>query len=576
MAEKVSAVSIKVKVGGSELEKAGVLSFSVTHQANSVSWANLSLVDGDVASMKFLHSSNPDLAPGKEIEIEIGHSTETKPIFKGIIVRHQIQVNGRTGSQLNLEIKHKAVKMTHVRNTKHFLEKKDSDIISTLVSDHGLSADVDADTTTEHERMIQYNISDWDFMVLRAEASGKLVHTYEDKVTVATPKIKGGGPKATYGTNIYSFEAETEARDQYKAGKAIAWDHSSQALIEQEAEAPSNAAPAGKPDGATMAGALGAAEFKLRHSGELPDTELTAWASAALLRSTLSKTRGRVQLLGDASIKPGDSITLEGLGDSFNGDAFVSGVRHHVHNGLWLTDIELGIDEACYMALRPQVVEPPVSGLLSPMRGLHIGVVKEVKDDPAGFFRAQVKLQVIDDPEDGIWCRISHADAGAGHSVFFMPQVGDEVVVGFLHEDPRHAIIIGRLHNSDANKPAIEDNDEYKKSGIFTVEKLSFIFNDEDKSVILETPAGKKIIVDEKEDTIRLEDDHNNKIEMNKDGITIESGKDVIIKATGDVKIDGVNIEQAASAQFKAEGSAGIEVSSSAIAVLKGSLVQIN
>jgi hypothetical protein len=63
---------------------------------------------------------------------------------------------------------------------------------------------------------------------------------------------------------------------------------------------------------------------------------------------------------------------------------------------------------------------------------------------------------------------------------------------------------------------------------------------------------------------------------MDPDGIKMESGKDIILKATGDVKIDGINITVTASAQFKASGSAGAEVSSGATAVLKGSLVQIN
>ena len=123
---------------------------------------------------------------------------------------------------------------------------------------------------------------------------------------------------------------------------------------------------------------------------------------------------------------------------------------------------------------------------------------------------------------------------------------------------------------------SIEDNDEYKKTGIVTAEGLKLTFNDEDKSVILETPAGKIITVDEKEGLIRLEDENGNIIEMSKDGITIESGKDLKIKAAGDITVEGMNIEQSASVQFKAEGSAGIEVSSSATAVLKGALVQIN
>jgi hypothetical protein len=46
--------------------------------------------------------------------------------------------------------------------------------------------------------------------------------------------------------------------------------------------------------------------------------------------------------------------------------------------------------------------------------------------------------------------------------------------------------------------------------------------------------------------------------------------------SSGDIEVEGMNIKQKAQAEFKAEGSAGLEVSTSAIAKLKGSLVQIN
>jgi hypothetical protein len=63
---------------------------------------------------------------------------------------------------------------------------------------------------------------------------------------------------------------------------------------------------------------------------------------------------------------------------------------------------------------------------------------------------------------------------------------------------------------------------------------------------------------------------------MNSDGITMESYKDVIIKATGDIKMEGINIESKASAAFKAQGSASAEISSSATTTVKGSTVMIN
>lgn len=59
--------------------------------------------------------------------------------------------------------------------------------------------------------------------------------------------------------------------------------------------------------------------------------------------------------------------------------------------------------------------------------------------------------------------------------------------------------------------------------------------------------------MDEDEGSITLEDENGNKVVMNSDGITIESAKDIIMKATGDIKAEGINVNQKASASFKAE-----------------------
>ena len=74
-----------------------------------------------------------------------------------------------------------------------------------------------------------------------------------------------------------------------------------------------------------------------------------------------------------------------------------------------------------------------------------------------------------------------------------------------------------------------------------------------------------------------MEDENGNVITLSSDGVAIESAKDIVLSAPqGDVSIEGLNVSVAAQAEFKAEGTAGAEVSSSAILTLKGSLVQIN
>lgn len=579
MAETSTAVTIKVKdKSGNELPNASVMAVSITYMANAVPSAELTLKDGDIAKREFLRSNDANFQPGGELSIELGNSTETKPVFKGIVVRQQLFAGKGGQTRIVLELKDASVKMSHVRKARNFLDQKDNEIIETLIGDHGLTPKVDSDFETQHEKMVQYQATDWDFMVMRAEAGGKIVLVNLEEVVVTKPEIKetGDSPKATLGDNIFEAEMEIESRDQYAAGAATAWDHSGLELLEDPASDPGASAESGSLSGSTVAEALGEAEFKLRHTGELPDTELTAWSTATLQRSRLSKVRGRIQLRGNADYVAGMTVVLDGFSDPFNGAAYVSGVRHDVRNGVWYSQLEIGLPFELHVEQKPLAIEPPAGGLLPPMRGLYIGTVKETADDPQSFFRVLVKIPVIDDAEDGIWCRVAHPDAGASHTVFFQPDIGDEVVVGFLQEDPRFGIVIGSLHNSGDNAPAIDGNDEYLKKGIVTKEGLKLTFNDEDKIILLETPAGNKITADDKEEMIQLEDKNGNKVLLNKDGITLESAADIILKATGDVTIEGINITSTASAQFKAEGSGGVEVSSSAIAILKGSLVQIN
>jgi len=108
-----------------------------------------------------------------------------------------------------------------------------------------------------------------------------------------------------------------------------------------------------------------------------------------------------------------------------------------------------------------------------------------------------------------------------------------------------------------------------------TKSEIKITMNDELKSITLETPAEKIITIDDDEGVITLKDENNNILTLNADGITMESGKDIIMTATGDIKMEGINIEAVASAEFVAEGALAT-VEGSATTTIKGGIVQIN
>ena len=227
------------------------------------------------------------------------------------------------------------------------------------------------------------------------------------------------------------------------------------------------------------------------------------------------------------------------------------------------------------LAEETEVNEPAAAAMLPAIQGLQIGVVTAIESDPDGEARIKVKLPLISTGEDGLWARQATDDAGNNRGWVIHPEIGDEVIVGFINADPRDPIVLGSLHSS-ANTAPIAAKDDNDEKGWVTRSGIKMLIDDKKKRIEISTPAGNVLIMDEDAKTITLQDQNNNKMEMSSDGVKIESAKDIILKATGDIKADGINIELKASASLKGEGSASAEIKSSGNTTVKGGIVMIN
>lgn len=566
-------VTFKVMSGGTELPgKYGVKSIVVEKEINRVPYAQIVILDGSVPEQDFKLSNENLLIPGKEIEITAGYHSEEETIFKGVVVKHNIKVrNG--ASYLIVECKDKAVKMTLGRKNKYFYESKDSDIIEELIGNNGLTADVEA-TANAHKELVQYRASDWDFMVTRAQANGKLCFVDDGAIKVAKPTIGSDTIETVaFGSSVHEFDGEIDARDQFSKITSSTWSYTDQELIETEAQDPAVTLN-GDLSINDLAAVFGIEDLQLKHGGNLTNEELQDWSDAKATFQQLAKTRGRIKFQGIPSVKPGVMLALQGVGNRFNGNVYVTGVRHEIVDGNWLVDAQFGLSPKWFSETY-DISEMPGSGIIPSISGLHIGVVSQLESDPDGEDRILVQIPIINNEEQGIWARVATLDAGENRGSFFRPEISDEVIIGFINDDPNDAVVLGMLNSSTKPAPltAADDNNE---KGFVTRSAMKMIFNDDKISYTLETPAGKKITLDEDEDVIILEDEHVNILTLNSDGITVESKGDISFKASGDVNIEGTNVNLKASAQFKAEGSSGAEVSSGAVTVVKGSQVKIN
>jgi Rhs element Vgr protein len=566
--------TLKILIDGSEITNAyQIVSVDVNKVFNKISNAKISVIDGDPAVEDFKISNTDDFKPGNEIEIQAGYHSKNTTIFKGIIIKHGIKSRKYKPSLLVIEARDKAVKMTVGRKSLLYYDSKDSDIIEEIAGNYSLEKNVES-TDIEYAEMVQHDVTDWDFIMSRAEMNGKLVLTDDGKLIVKKPDTSASSELTLiYGSTMMEFEAEMDSRTQWQSVKSFSWNYKDQELIEEEASDP-NLKENGNLSSSDLAEVIGLKEYSIRHSGNVSDKELKAWADAQNLKSKIARIKGRVNFQGYPDVKPGAIIELKGVGDRFNGNVFVTGIKHQINAENWVTDIQFGLSEDWFYK-NENVVEKPASGLVPNIHGLQTGVVTQLESDPDGENRVLVRIPVIDNENNGLWARVATLDAGDGRGSFFLPEIGDEVIVGFVNDDPRDPVILGMLHSSAKPAPVDAADDNHEK-GFVTRSEMKLMFNDDKKSITIETPAGKSIVIDEDAGTIIMEDENSNKMEFSSDGIVIESGKDLKLKAAGDVTIEGINVSAKADAQYKAEGSAGAEMSTGAVAVVKGSVVQIN
>ncbi|MEO5642810.1 MAG: type VI secretion system tip protein VgrG [Bacteroidia bacterium] len=576
----VSNPTFKVLIGGTDVSmKYGIVSVMVNKRVNRVPVAELVMYDGSASKQKFELSDLGDFKPGEEVIIKGGYQQKEKIIFQGIITKHSIKAPLKGNSTLMLELRDKSVKMTINRKNKYFSDKLDSVIISDITSANGVSGTV-TPTTVLHKEMVQYYCTDWDFIVSRAEANGMLVFAENGKVDVKKPLFVPGLINLVYGDNMVDFEAEMDARDDYGNVTAKDWDYSKQEVGEKKATKPVMGKEEGNLTGNELSDVLGVSDFNLQHPGKLLDGELTAWASAKLLRSRMAKIQGRVRIYGTSMVKPGDVITLGGVGERFNGPVFVSSVLHSFSaSTTWYTDINFGYSQEWFAEKYENIVDKPSAGLLPAVNGLVAGIVTDIVDTVGGEFRVRVRIPLIDKGEKGVWARIVSADAGSARGILVRPEIDDEVILGFVNDDPRDPVILGMLYSKKNKVPQkLTPDKDNKMKGWITKGGTEITINDKDQIIIVTTKAKNSITIDDKKKSITLEDQTKNKIVMDDKGILLDSPKDITLKATGKINITGTKdvTAESKSGKLVAKGATGAEVTTSGKAVLKGSIVNIN
>lgn len=563
-------------------------SIEVHREINRIGRAILKFNAGDKPGANVPESELDTFKPGKAIKIEVGYDLTPSTIYEGIVVSHKFSMKEGKNPLLVVECRDAAIKATVARKNRIFEDKKDSEAVTTALGDNGLTVDME-DTPVTHTQLVQYYCTDWDFALSRADVYGMIVTTDGNKVTIGKPVISGAVLTVKYGKDIISFDGEVFAEDQFAAVKGVGWDPVEQQVIQADSSSVTLNAQ-GNMSADDLSSAAGADTVTLQTDALADADVLQKWVDSTLLKTGLSRFRGTFSFCGSAAVVPGCVIELEGLGGRFNGDAYVGAVTHRIEEGEWITEVEMGISPM-NITQQPDVVAPPASGLYPGIEGLHIGIVDALAGDPASSGRIKVKIPLLNIQPDAVWARLALLAASNETGSFFIPSVGDEVILGFINNDPNQAIVLGCLYSAKNVVPYELADDNFKRAFI-TPEKLKIELDDEKKVITVVTPGENSIVIDDENKSITLKDQNNNEIVMGSDGIEITSAKgitltaknDIVCKATGklqakatqDMSLEGMNVTAKAQTSLKLTGTASAEVSATGQMTVKGAMVMIN
>ncbi|MCI5221337.1 MAG: type VI secretion system tip protein VgrG [Candidatus Electrothrix sp. AR4] len=583
-------VRIAVYSDGKKLkDNVELSSIDIRKEINKISTAHLVILDHCVQEQDFPVSNSDFFKPGKEIKIELGYCDTMETVFEGIVTRHAVKADEDT-SELKIDCRDKAIVMTAVRNNANYTEKKDSEIIQALLKNYAeLQAKVD-DSTVAHPVLVQYDATDWDFLLTRAESAGMLVTVDDATVTVKTPDMDASPKmKVVNGDDLIDFQAEMDAESQLASFSITSWDPKTQKIIEQKVGA-KEFNKQGDLNSSALSKAISSPVFTQTCGAPYSPEALKKLIEFKRLKTGLARIRGRMTFQGNAQALPGELIEVAGTGDHFNGKVFAGGVHHTVKNGNWVTETKLGISPEPFSA-RSDLTSPEAGGILPGISGLQIGVVVKLDGDPLKLHRIQVKVPVLQAETEEIWARLALGYASNSFGSFVLPEVDDEVVLGYFNNDPSHPVIVGSLYNGK-NAPPYPIKAENNTKAFVSREKLTLELDEKEKVITVKTPGKNTVVISDKDKGILIQDQNKNKIELNDSGITLESAKDIKIKAKGEIEIKagkdlsltassnlngkGQKVALKGSMGFEADGGTSAKVTASGTTTIKGTLVKIN
>ena len=575
-----------VKINGKDFDyKYPINYIEVTKSINNIPFCVIKLHEFTNVDKEFL-LNNSDLKIGANVEVEIKDDNGSKKIFSGVVVNKSFLLDSDIEeSYVVLKCYHKFFNMTIANKSNYFIDKTDKDIIEEILAKYSYSSELGS-MTLKRDFFYQNNISDWEFINNIAKCYGFIVNidVENDKLIVDKPKKDKSSQKITLEDNVININLTVDGESQIDSLEGKYWDIKKQSCSNVESTNSSTENSFGNVNSSDILKNSGKQKCNIINDS-LNEQEYKIYVDGIIELNRYSKIHGNITILGNKDIEQNKTIDLDNFSDVFNGSAYISKVQHifkSEYSG-WITKVYVGLKKND----NTNVIKDNFN--ISNIVGLKYGTVIKIDGDPENNYRVFVNIPTINKSGEGIWCRLSSIYASNNCGITFFPEKDDEVILGFIENNPKEPIIIGNVYNSKKKSSVTVDAENNTKS-IKTKSGMEINFNEKDKIIKISTSDKRSITISDKGNSIEMLNG-SEKISINKDSIEIISSKDIKldgnnitltaksginIKGNNDIKIDGNNIKLNGNIGVNIKGGTSTKIESSGITEIKGTMVKIN
>lgn len=558
----------KITLGGADLDPAllaRVVELRVETTAALPDVCTLRLTEAGpdgTGELKVIDDARFKLGAPLSVKLAKAIGGQLAPVFDGEITTVEAELGASLAGEPVLELTvtghDRSHRMHRCTTTRTFRQMTVTDIARKMAGEHGLKVGKLADVGGgAPEVRHQVGESDWTFLSRLVGSHGGELDIAGGALHVVDPaKPARAAAELVFGESLERFRPRVSSVGQVGTVTVHGWDPKGKKELVQSATLKASTSV----QNSSVDGDVSGTTVHVPTAAVSTDDEVRAQARAAATHIGHERVQATAVAAGDPKLLAGEYVDIAGVGKRFGGThRIVSAVHSYGARG-YTTRLTLGaggrpLAETMRSARRATAFAD----------NLAIAVVTDNKD-PDKLGRVKVKYPTLGGEVESGWARIAWGAAGKERGTVTLPEVNDEVVVGFAHGDVRRPFILGALFNgvdtpgADLVKAASSLAARFPRDLDVATRKKAVVAADEGLSVTsskgpFEVSAGKEM-----------------KLVASAGG----APSALTIETTGQIKMNGKQgVEIEATGALKITSKAPVTVESTAALQLKGSVVQV-